>query len=98
MRTTVINIKTKSQMRAKAKKSALELGFSLSSLINGYLNQLIRTKTIHFSTVEENPSEYMIEALREAEDNRKKGRYKSFESKASALSFVDKIINEDKKN
>ena len=98
MRTVVINIKTHSQVKAKAQKIASQLGFSLSSLINGYLNQLIRTKTIHFSTLEETPSEYMIQALRESQEDRKKKRYKSFESTDDALTFVDRIINEDKKD
>ena len=98
MRTVVINIKTHSQVKAKAQKIASQLGFSLSSLINGYLNQLIRTKTIHFSTLEEIPSEYMIQALRESQEDRKKKRYKSFESTDDALTFVDRIINEDKKD
>ena len=64
MNTAVINIKTNTKVKAQAKKIASELGFSLSALINGYLNQLIRTKTVHFSTTEEKPSEFMVQALR----------------------------------
>ena len=98
MRTAIINIKTNSNVKAKAQKIASQLGFSLSSLINGYLNQLIRTKTIHFSALEETPSEYMLQALRESQEDRKKKRYKSFESANDALAYVDQIINEDKKD
>lgn len=98
MNTAVINIKTDPKVKAKAQKIASSLGFSLSALINGYLNQLIRTKTVHFSVTEEVPSEYMIQALRESEEDRKRRRYKSFRSADEALEFVDKIIDESKKN
>ena len=78
MSTVVINIRTDPKVKVKAQKVASELGFSLSALINGYLNQLIKTKTIHFSATEEEPSEYMVQALRESEEDGRKGRYKSF--------------------
>ena len=55
MNTAVINIKTNAKVKSQAQKIASDLGFSLSSLINGYLNQLIKTKTIHFSLTEEIP-------------------------------------------
>jgi addiction module RelB/DinJ family antitoxin len=98
MSTAVINIKTDPKVKAKAQKIASELGFSLSALINGYLNQLVRTKTIHFSVLEEEPSEYMIQALKESEEDRKKGRYSSFDSVDGASEFLDNIINENKKS
>ena len=96
--TAVVNIKTNPKTKAKAQKIASELGFSLSSLINGYLKQLVKTKAIHFSLVQEEPSEYMIQAIRESEEDRRVGRYKSFGSADKALNFVDKIINENKKS
>ncbi|OGM26751.1 hypothetical protein A3D00_00490 [Candidatus Woesebacteria bacterium RIFCSPHIGHO2_02_FULL_38_9] len=98
MNTAIINIKTDAKIKTQAQEIASDLGFSLSALINGYLNQLIKTKTIHFSTIEEVPSEYMIQALRESEEDRKKGRYKSFDSVDQALKFVDKMINANKEN
>ena len=57
MNTAVINIKTDVRVKTQAKKIASELGFSLSALINGYLNQLIKTKVVHFSALDETPSE-----------------------------------------
>ena len=98
MNTAVINIKTNPEVKAKAQKIAADLGFNLSSLINGYLKQLIKTKTVHFSALDETPSEYMIQALRESEEDRKKGDYKSFKSADEALRYVDNIINESSKN
>ena len=98
MSTAVINIKTDPKVKAKAQKIASELGFSLSALINGYLSQLIKTKTVHFTASEEIPSEYMIQALRESEEDRRKKRFKSFDSADEALAYVDKIIDENRKS
>jgi len=94
MNTAVINIKTDPKLKAEAQKTASELGFSLSALINGYLNQLTKTKAVHFSLYDEEPSEYMIQALRESEEERRGGKYKSFDSIDKALGFIDSIINE----
>jgi addiction module RelB/DinJ family antitoxin len=96
MSTTVINIKADPKVKAKAQKIASDMGFTLSALINGYLNQLVKTKTVHFSVNEETPSEYMIQALRESEEDRKAGRYKTFDSSDKALEYLDKIIDETK--
>ena len=98
MKAAVINIKTDPVVKAKAQKVASELGFSLSALINGYLNQLVKTKTVLFSATDKVPSEYMVKALRESEEDRKKGKYKSFKSADAALDFINKIIDESKKN
>lgn len=94
MNGAVINIKVESKLKAKAQEVASDLGFSLSSLINGYLRQLIATKTIHFSLQDEKPSEYLIKALRESEEQRKRGKSKSFSSADEAMGFIDQIIDE----
>ncbi len=46
---TVINIKTKKEIKARAQKVASGLGLSLSAIINAYLRQLARSKEIRFS-------------------------------------------------
>ena len=89
MNTVVINIKTNPKVKAKAKKVASELGFSLSALINGYLKQLIKTKTVHFSLTEEETSEYLIKALKESGEDRKAGRYVSFDNVDEAISWLN---------
>ncbi len=98
MNGAVINIKVEPKLKAEAQKVASGLGFSLSSLINGYLRQLIKTKTIYYSLREEEPSEYLINALRESEEERRKGKCRSFKSADEALGFIDKIINEKPKD
>ena len=73
MNTAVINIKTDPLLKTKAQKVASELGFSLSSLINAYLKQLVQTKTVSFS-LEEKPSKYLLKSLKESEEDIKAGR------------------------
>lgn len=94
MNTVVINIKTHPKIKSQAQKIASQLGFSLSSLINGYLRQLIKTKTIHYSLKEEEPTEFLVQALRESEEERRSGHYQSFKSADEALGYLDKIIDE----
>lgn len=48
---TVINIKTKKEVKLRAQKIAGELGLSLSAVINAYLRQLARNKEIRFSLI-----------------------------------------------
>lgn len=98
METAVINIKIDSKTKIQAQRVAAGLGFSLSSLINGYLRQLIRVKAISFNLTNEEPSEYLVQALKESEADRKTGRFTSFRSADEALGFLDKIIDENKKN
>lgn len=74
MNTTAIYIRTEPKVKAKAQKVAKELGFSLSSLVNAWLRQLIKTKTVNFSAREEEPSEYLIKAIKDAEEALKKGK------------------------
>lgn len=71
MNTAVITIKTPLDVKADAQAAAKALGFSLSSLINGYLRQLIKTKTVHFSL--EEPSPYLLESLRQSEKDKRRG-------------------------
>lgn len=73
MNSAVVNIKTNPVIKAKAQAVAEELGFSLSSLINGYLKHLVKTKTVHFNT-EEEPSEWLIKILKENKKDIKTGR------------------------
>lgn len=48
---TVINIKADQEVKIKARKIAQELGLSLSAVVNAYLKQFIRNKSVYFSAV-----------------------------------------------
>lgn len=88
MNTAVINIKTNPQTKKQAQKVVEEMGLSLSGVINGFLKQLVKTKEIHFNLLEE-PSEYMIQALKEAKEDIKAGRVSpSFSSVKDAIAWL----------
>ncbi|MBI2641530.1 type II toxin-antitoxin system RelB/DinJ family antitoxin [Candidatus Roizmanbacteria bacterium] len=89
MNTTVINIRTQVSVKKSAQKVAEELGLSLSSLINGFLKHLIKTKKVTFS-VREEPSEYFIRAIKEAEEDVRKGRVSpSFTNAGDAIAWLN---------
>lgn len=48
MAKTLINIKADPVVKEKAQMVARNLGMPLSTIINAYLGQLIRTKEVHF--------------------------------------------------
>lgn len=95
--TAVINIKTEPQVKIRASKLANDLGLSLSGLINAYLKQVIRTKTVTFSTSDEKPTEYLLRELKKSRADIKAGRITSFKSGESALKYVDGIIANERK-
>ena len=70
--TAVINIRTDAGVKTKAKEIAEKLGLSLSGIINAYLRQLIRTKTVSFSVSEE-PSDYLLKSLVQSKKDIKEG-------------------------
>lgn len=75
MQTAAIYIKTDPIVKTKAQKVAKELGFSLSSLLNGWLRQLIKTKTVTFSARDnEIPNEYFKKTYVKAQKNLKEGK------------------------
>lgn len=76
MNTAVINVRVEPTTKRQAKKIADELGLSLSSLIHGFLKHFVRTKSVTFSLSEE-PSEYLIQSLKESQADIKAGRVSS---------------------
>ncbi len=49
MAKTTLNIKADREVKRRAQRVARELGMPLSTVINAYLKQFIRTKEVHFS-------------------------------------------------
>jgi len=72
MNTTAITIKIDPQTKKEAQAIAEEFGLNLSSLVKSLLKNVIRTKRIEFDL--EEPSDYLIEMLKESEEDRKAGR------------------------
>jgi addiction module RelB/DinJ family antitoxin len=46
---TMMSLKTDKNIKAAAQKLAKEMGFPLSTLINAFLKQFVRHKTVYFS-------------------------------------------------
>ena len=89
MNTTVINIKTSPEVKAEARRVADSLGLSLSAVINAYLRQLIKTKTVVFSAASEEPSEYLLSILKQSKEDIKKGRVSpAFDNAKEAVSWL----------
>ena len=91
MNTAVIITKTEPEVKKKAQKLAKDIGISLSSLINAYLKQIIKTKTVSFSASDEEPSEYLKSVIRQAEENYKRGRTSpAFKTGEDAVKWLEK--------
>lgn len=100
MNTEAINIKIDRKTKQAAQELAAELGFSLSSIVKGYLRNFIQTKTLHFSTKEEaeEPSEFLIQAIKEAEEDYKHGRTLVFETPEEEFRYLDQVIADAKRS
>jgi len=73
MQRSVLNVKVNPQTKEKAKEVAENMGFSLSALVNAFLTQLIKTKSVEFH-VDEVPTEFVTKILKQAQKNRKLGK------------------------
>ena len=70
--TAVINVRTNARIKSQAQDIAEKLGLSLSAVINAYLKQLIRVKSVSFS-LEEQPSDFLLQSLAESKEDIKNG-------------------------
>lgn len=98
MNTAVINVKVDQHLKKDAQKIAEQLGFNLSVLINGYLRQLVRTKAVQFSLSEQNPSQYFLDSIEEAEKDIQTGKSMSFDNKEDAVNYLHGFVNDKKRN
>ena len=48
---TIINIKADQEVKEEARRLAAEIGIPLSTLINAYLKQFIKTREVYFSNI-----------------------------------------------
>src|SRR5258708_24248525 len=92
-----ILIKTDPKVKEKAKKTAEEMGISLTSVINRYLKHFVATKSITFTAEDEVPNQYMIDSLRESEEDYKAGRVISFDSGKDALDYLRKELEDERR-
>lgn len=93
MASTVISIKTDKDVKEEAQRIAKEMGFPLSTLINAFMRQFIKNKTVYFTIMPtENIGEAMGKELEKIEKDIKKGLNLSpkFERMEDALGYLKK--------
>ena len=95
MQTAVINFTTEPKTKQQAQKIARKMGVSLSTILNHYLKDFVKTKKVVFGLEDEIPNEATAKALRESEEDVKAGRVISFNSRQEVLSYLDEMIKND---
>lgn len=89
MNTAIITIKTDPEVKEKVQKVALDMGLTLTSLINSYLKHVVRTKRVEIS-LDETPNAYLKSILKQAEKNYKKGKGSpAFDDVEEAIKWLD---------
>lgn len=97
MQSAIINFTTEEKTKQEAQKVAKKMGISLSMVLNNYLKHFVRTKTIVFSAVDEVPNQYLINALKESEEDVQAGRVITFQNAQEELDYLDKEIADEKR-
>ncbi len=89
MNTTSIHIKIEANIKTEAQKTAEELGLSLSAVMKVLLKQFIRTKHLSVGLGEE-PSAYMVEALKKSDEEYREGQTSpSFTTAEDSFKWLD---------
>lgn len=90
MNKTVINIKAEKEVKTKAQKIAKELGVPLSTVINAYLKEFIRTREVRISLQPQLRPE-IEKILKTASDDFKND--KNISPAFSTAKEIDKYLN-----
>jgi addiction module RelB/DinJ family antitoxin len=91
--TTVINFKTDEKIKTQAQKIAEAMGLNLSDVLNVFLRGFIVKKElyIHLNEDESNPSDELLGAIKEAREEYKSGKMKSFKDMDSFIAHLKQI-------
>jgi antitoxin component of RelBE/YafQ-DinJ toxin-antitoxin module len=87
---TVLNVKTDLDVKKAAQKTAGEIGIPLSMVVNAYLKDFVRTRSITLAAEPQyNPR--VVKEILEASTDFKKGRNVSpvFENMEDAIAWLD---------
>jgi addiction module RelB/DinJ family antitoxin len=68
MNTAVINIKTDAKIKSEAQKLADGMGLTLTAVINRYLKYFVKTKSVTFSANDEEPNEFLLNAMKKSDE------------------------------
>ena len=88
---TVVTTKIDPQTKKEAMATAEVLGVPLSVVIKAFLKQFIRTKTVTFSATVEEPSQYLIDLVKKAREDRKAGKASpTFDNAEDAIKWLNR--------
>jgi len=88
----VVSTKIDPRTKKEAMATAESLGVPLSVVIKAFLKQFIRTKTVTFSARGEEPSEYLKNAIAQAEKDYKAGKASpAFKTGKEAVAYLEKL-------
>lgn len=91
MNYAVVVTKVDPQTKKEAQKTAEKLGMPLSVVIKAFLKQFIRTQSVSFGVRDEEPSEYLKNAIRQAEkDWKAKKTSPAFKTGEEAVAWLEK--------
>jgi addiction module RelB/DinJ family antitoxin len=75
----MISVKLDKSLKQAAQETAAEIGFSLGTLINGFLKQFVRDKEVNFS-LSYKPNAYLRSVIAESDKEFSEGKYKEAHS------------------
>jgi addiction module RelB/DinJ family antitoxin len=91
MNSTQLNIKIDTDTKKRVQRVANRMGLSLSQMIKAYLRDVVRHETFNISLEKEEPSEYLIRCIKEAERDKEKGRLSpAFDNTEDAIKWLEK--------
>lgn len=91
MNTAILNIKTDPKTKEALKKFAAELGLPVSVLLNAQIKQILREGRVEFGKTLE-PTPYLEEVIKEAEEDYAKGRnITRVTNKAELKEYLDSL-------
>ena len=95
MNNAVINFKTDKKIKTEAQKIAEAMGLNLSDVLNIYLRKFIVKRELHIDLDwdESQPSDELLEAMKEAKEEYKSGKMKSFDNTDEAMAYLDQFID-----
>lgn len=87
----MFTVRTDKKIKEQAMKVASNLGFSLSTLVNAYLRNLVRTKRVHFTDdVQLEPTPYLKRLFKQSEKDVKNGLVSpSFSNPDDAIAWLE---------
>lgn len=90
---TIINFKTDKKIKTQAQKIAGAMGLNLSDILNIYLRNFIIKKELYINLNESevNPSDELFDAIKEAREEYKKRKMKSFKSIDNLITHLERI-------